>query len=366
MGGWFAKREKNLKTLIFLSEGSLNATLVEEIIMRTYFNEEELIKLYIMFKKLVPNRKQLIKTSSFFKLPFLEYCAFKDYLPRAFNIVIDNNNFINDKDSDSESESNNDENKNNVNYDKLYKNNNDDDVIYNNLYSNKEFMSGKKLKQKATVSNNLLLSENKSNKNTSNANLHVFENDFNRLGNNNFINDVDKKFESSKEKFVINPNTATDFVPNNSYRMNFRTFCNYLKVFNPKYPVDFKIKFYFKIFDVDGDGFISKDDLRKYIYSVIPSKEEDDEELEEIKNEEETKKEKSKNKDNDSQNKEEENIPENHNKKELSEDEVDVEKIISILFKEVLGYENRASIEYEEFQKLMWITNIDTSCVIHL
>ena len=43
----------------------------------------------------------------------------------------------------------------------------------------------------------------------------------------------------------------------------------------------------------------------------------------------------------------------------------DVEKIINLTFKEITGNDKRKYIEYDEFQKILWQTNLDKTCVIH-
>jgi hypothetical protein len=44
----------------------------------------------------------------------------------------------------------------------------------------------------------------------------------------------------------------------------------------------------------------------------------------------------------------------------------DYEKIVDIIFQEIVRSEKRRFIDYEEFEKVLWTTNIDQSCVIHL
>ncbi len=45
---------------------------------------------------------------------------------------------------------------------------------------------------------------------------------------------------------------------------------------------------------------------------------------------------------------------------------VDYENIIDIIFSEVVMDEKKRFIDYEDFEKIMWTTNIDQKCVIHL
>jgi hypothetical protein len=43
----------------------------------------------------------------------------------------------------------------------------------------------------------------------------------------------------------------------------------------------------------------------------------------------------------------------------------DYEKIVDIIFGEIVSSNKRKYIDYEEFEKILWTTNIDQSCVIH-
>jgi Ca2+-binding EF-hand superfamily protein len=46
------------------------------------------------------------------------------------------------------------------------------------------------------------------------------------------------------------------------------------------------------------------------------------------------------------------------------ENEVDYEKLIEIIFDEIVNNEKREYIDFEEFTRVMWTTNIDKSCTI--
>ncbi len=43
---------------------------------------------------------------------------------------------------------------------------------------------------------------------------------------------------------------------------------------------------------------------------------------------------------------------------------VDYDKLIDIIFEEIVGGEKRNYIDYDEFSKVLWTTNIDKNCVI--
>jgi serine/threonine-protein phosphatase 2B regulatory subunit len=51
--------------------------------------------------------------------------------------------------------------------------------------------------------------------------------------------------------------------------VNFRQFVNNLGVFGPNGSVEDKIEFAFRIYDVDGDGFVSEDDLEAVLKMMV-------------------------------------------------------------------------------------------------
>lgn len=84
------------------------------------------------------------------------------------------------------------------------------------------------------------------------------------------------------------------------------------------------------MYDVDNDGKVSKGDFRRILVDLVP-----DDMLKE-------------------------------DRVSLKDDaKEEVEKIINLMFKEIVGNDKRKFIEFEEFQKILWQTNLDKTCVIH-
>lgn len=207
--------------------------------------------------------------------------------------------------------------------------------------------------------------------------------DFNsNIGTNNYLFE-DDVYSGSKEGLTnfdkIMLGRADELM--NQEWMDFRQFVNYLKVFNVKYPVDLKIKFYFKIFDTDCDGMISRNDLKKYIELCIPTDMEDD-----VNDDEDNENKNNENEKNNSEVQENNDVKDTYkthdinalarhindqknlevtDKKE-SDNTFNLDTIIDIIFKEVLGNTSKNAIDYDDFNKIMWITNIDTVCVLDL
>jgi Ca2+-binding EF-hand superfamily protein len=84
------------------------------------------------------------------------------------------------------------------------------------------------------------------------------------------------------------------------------------------------------MYDVDNDGKISKNDFKKILMELLPD---------DMLNEEKT--------------------------KFNDEAKENVNKIVDLIFKEIVGLDKRKFIEFDEFQKILCQTNIEKTCVIH-
>jgi len=92
---------------------------------------------------------------------------------------------------------------------------------------------------------------------------------------------------------------------------------------------------------VNGDGRISKDDLLTFLIEVFP---------EDLVTEKTQKK-----KENDNTN--------NKDNMEM-ETNINFEKLIDIVFDEIVSNDRRKYIDYDDFNTVMWTTEIDKSCII--
>ncbi len=92
---------------------------------------------------------------------------------------------------------------------------------------------------------------------------------------------------------------------------------------------------------MNGDGRISKDDLLTFLIEVFP---------EDLATEKSQKK----------------KVNENNNKDntEMENTNINFEKLIDILFDEIVSNDRRKYIDYDDFNTVMWTTEIDKSCII--
>lgn len=99
--------------------------------------------------------------------------------------------------------------------------------------------------------------------------------------------------------------------------IDFREYCKLMAIFNPRYNLDEKIKFYFRIFDVNNDKRVEEDDLSKMIDILFG------------------------------------------NKFEGKDKETLIERIIKESDTGQKGY-----LDKEDIQKVLWATNIEQKCSI--
>ena len=407
-------RKIYLDKLFRVSEGSIKESQAEEIMMKTYFSIKELYYLYLEFAKLNPDSNGYIKVSSFFEFPPIKYCSFRRYLIYAFGFNID---ILNKEEKDAINKNLNKSEKS-----KILEKDLKDNEVKPNVLSNKQ-MTKKDLKNLnrkiklnsdddlVDINNNLKLKDNlffdtpkplfNSNNNNNKAydtnDILKLENnldDNNLIGNNNYIYYEDLEDISKRKMTNI---SRRNYIANQS--INFNRFCNYLKVFNIKYPIDFKIKFYFKIFDTDGDGYLSKENLKEFILTVMPIEDLNNNSknnsfdvknnLINVRNNSLSKLNKNisntKNRyrdydnvkrdiqSNNINNEEEENIEyklneinkEEEEQQDMYNNKFDIDKIIDIIFTEITGSKERMHISFNEFEKVLWTSNIDSKCVMY-
>jgi Ca2+-binding EF-hand superfamily protein len=153
--------------------------------------------------------------------------------------------------------------------------------------------------------------------------------------NNNFMNSFDKNksgHHRRRDSYI-----RGDLMVGKQY-IDFKKFCEIMKVFNFRTPPEVKIKcnhfiilVYFDLYDIDGDGKITPKDLKDFLLIINTSNDHDSEAC-------------------------------------IDRDSLDsyYEAMISRIMKELLADYRRKHIEFEEFKAFMWSTNIDKTCVIYL
>lgn len=331
--GCSANRRKHLDKLLILSQGTLREQQIEEITMKTYFNHRELVYLYTEFKKLNPDNSQKIRVSSFLEFPNLKHCTFKRFLIQAFGLDV--------KQLEKEER-------------EMLKlaaaKSADSEVVVPKIDDKLKSASSNRTRKTIDI-DHPLDTELKLKDNIFKARSSKLDG----LDINNYIF-YDDRISNYNANVVSNQESEL---------IDFKAYCNYLKVFNPRYPTDFKIKFYFKIFDVDGDGYISRNDILEFIKTVSPLGESDDAELnEKMKKEIRNENEMVENEENIEIEEKLEKINKEEKIKELYS--INPNDIANIIFKEVTGTLERTHIEFDEFQKVMWMTSIDKTCNIYI
>jgi len=278
--------------------------------MNTYFSEKELFYLYQQFLKLNPNEAGLIAKNQLLNIPELKFCAFKKYLTKALKL-------------DEE-----DSVKMDISTEKDEKKENKKDSTVSIKQDDRE---ESKAKEEGEI---LTLKENDKNKKIIEIQDKKKEEEKNESNKeeekedkNGKKDETKKEGNTSKDKIIVDNDENK---PIGKQNIDFKKYCEILKIFNINTPIDEKIRFYFDIYDVDNDDKISKDDFSKILFELLP---------EDLLNDGKT-----------------------EANKEAKEN---VEKIVNLIFKEVLGNEKHVYLEFDDFQKVLFQTNIDKTCVIH-
>ncbi len=291
--------------LINLSNQSEKETryLIEQIIINTNFNEKDIYYLFIKFCKLEPNSLFKISTTQLMELPEFKYCPFKNHLLRVFKLEDDRSRAPNLDDKSNEESQLKDA--------KDIESDNDSSVNSTPEQHSDYPPSSDETKRKS-------------------------------LNFNNFISQSDK---ARKKSYIIMPIVV------GKQTIDFIKFCDVMKVFNSKCEVDVKIKckfiynfkiscvVYFDLYDFDGDGKISKDDLRNFLRVLNTDDEMDKHKVEKI---------------GDSRNDDYESY---------------IESMTNTIFSEVLMKNTDDPddcMKFSEFRTLMWDTDINTACVVYL
>ena len=309
-----AEYQEKLETI---SKGKLDKRAVETIKMNTYckvyynlVEERELYFLFERFLKLNPNESNCIANNQLLCMPEFKYCALKKQLSRALLLELDAENTIKEVILEE-----NDEKK-------------EEDAILNVKENEDEINKTEKL----TLKENEVKEELKLDKNEKQEMSGTKDN---LKGKEEKIKD-----EKPQELKIVTGEEKSDeeiITPIGKQYIDFRKFCDIMKIFNPRTPIDSKVNcnlinklVYFRMYDVDNDGRISKGDFRKILIDLVP-----------------------------------EDMLKEDKVSLKDEAKEHVEKIINLMFKEIVGNEKRKFIEYDEFQKILWQTNIDKTCVIH-
>jgi len=101
--------------------------------------------------------------------------------------------------------------------------------------------------------------------------------------------------------------------------IDFATFATIMSLFNPRTGIDEKIAFYFRLFDVNEDKKIDKDDLNKIMKMLFGQK--------------------------------------------LSSEEM--ETLGEKIFAEVIQSSEKDFLDADDVQKILWSTNIEHKCSMH-
>ena len=80
-------KEKIIQEIVENSTGLVDKNIVNIIMIKTGFDENELLTLIKIFVKLKPNKKGRLTYKKFLQCPFFKYCPFGWHLLEAFELI---------------------------------------------------------------------------------------------------------------------------------------------------------------------------------------------------------------------------------------------------------------------------------------
>ena len=274
-------------------EGLIDDELIDSIILKTNFEEEEILNLLIEFIKLEPNENGLISNYQFLQMPNIKYSPFGYHLLEVFEMngkqaekdlekgiyKFDNVRRISDKNKEKEDKKSEEDDKKN-------EDENDEDKKKKKKDDEDENDEDKKKKKKDDEDED---EEDKKKKKKDDED----ENDEDKKKKKKDDEDEDDKKKSDKkeeveipldipDKFKKYDLTAETKLLKKLYEkngdtiqyINFKKFCEILYYFSSHVKVDEKSRIFFKLFDFDKDGRIGIKDIKTYLDNLNrPAKE---------------------------------------------------------------------------------------------
>mmetsp|Transcript_1687 Transcript_1687/g.1789 ORF Transcript_1687/g.1789 Transcript_1687/m.1789 type:complete len:326 (-) Transcript_1687:227-1204(-) len=275
MGGLFSgdpvliARDK----LVTTSAGQVDDEDIEELMMVTGYTEKELLDLYGRFRDLDYHQRGKITNEEFLELSEFKLNPFKSRLPYLLQLK-SRSEFLPNQEGHavlssfwnfgetSTADLDKTENKNkrrSVEFFKVLesrKEDEDDDESYEDS----------KIEESKTEQKQSDVSQNQTDKSNSKKNNSRLYNSL--LGGNLF--GLKRKFG----KLLKNKN-AIEVSPEDdpTAYITFKDFVKFLKIFNPRAPYEDKVKFQFRLFDIDEDKKITEEDLTQVLRMLVEKEE---------------------------------------------------------------------------------------------
>ena len=349
-------------------EGIIDDEIIDAIILKTNFEEEEILNLLIEYIKLEPNENGLISNYQFLQMPNIKYSPFGYHLLEVFEMngkqaekdlekgiyKFDNVRRVSetkkeeDKKSDDDKKSDEKKKDDDEDEEDKKKKKKDDDEDEEDKKKKKkdddDEDEGKKKKKKDDDDED----EDKKKKKKDDDDEDKKSNDKSK----NKKDEIEIPLDNAPDSFKKYDLTAETKLLKKLYEengdtiqyINFKKFCEILYYFSSHVKVDEKARIFFKLFDFDKDGRIGIKDIKTYLDNLnrpaneilIPIKQadpedskqeisinsdnDDDEDSEEEKNKKKNKKNKKKTKDKDKKtNNDKNNNDSNNNENEVLE-----------------------------------------------
>ena len=241
-------KEKIIQEIVENSTGLVDKNIVNIIMIKTGFDENELLTLIKIFVKLKPNKKGRLTYKKFLQCPFFKYCPFGWHLLEAFELIKEGEEEEKEEEEEEEDEEEEEEEKD------------DDDK---NKKKNKKDDKKKDKKKKKDDDEE----EEKEDEDTEKEKDKDKEEDTEKKDkkdkNNKKGKKKNKKAKENKkiEEIYKEPEDGIPYI-------TFMTFCEIIYIFSSHCKPEDKTQAYFKLFDFDNDGRIGINDIKQYLKNL--------------------------------------------------------------------------------------------------
>ena len=276
-------KEKIIQEIVENSTGLVDKNIVNIIMIKTGFDENELLTLIKIFVKLKPNKKGRLTYKKFLQCPFFKYCPFGWHLLEAFELIKEGEEEEKEEEEEEEDEEEEEEEKDDD--DKNKKKNKKDDKKKDKKKTkdddeneeeeeekddddktkNKNKKDDKKKDKKKKKDDDE--EEEKEDEDTEKEKDKDKEEDTEKKDkkdkNNKKGKKKNKKAKENKkiEEIYKEPEDGIPYI-------TFMTFCEIIYIFSSHCKPEDKTQAYFKLFDFDNDGRIGINDIKQYLKNL--------------------------------------------------------------------------------------------------
>ena len=280
-------KEKIIQEIVENSTGLVDKNIVNIIMIKTGFDENELLTLIKIFVKLKPNKKGRLTYKKFLQCPFFKYCPFGWHLLEAFELIKEGEEEEKEEEEEEEEDEKEEEEEEEKDDDDKNKKKNkkddkkkdkkkkkdddeeeeeeekDDDDKTKNKNKKDDKKKDKKKKKDDDEEEEKEDEDTEKEKDKDKDKEEDTEKKDKKDKNNKKGKKKNKKAKENKkiEEIYKEPEDGIPYI-------TFMTFCEIIYIFSSHCKPEDKTQAYFKLFDFDNDGRIGINDIKQYLKNL--------------------------------------------------------------------------------------------------